>query len=55
MEAGDVHVADPLDTVYHEMDGMVCSHHVNESVQSPVIGEQLIMEKESRPIYTMNL
>ena len=52
MAAGNVGVVYPLDT---EMDGMVCSHHVNESVQSPVIGEQLIMEKESRPIHTMNL
>ena len=53
MEAGDIHVTDPLDTVHREMDGMVCSRHVYDSVQSPVIGEQL-MEKESRPIHMMN-
>ena len=37
MEAGDFHVTDPLDTVHREMDGMVCSRHVYDSVQSPVI------------------
>ena len=54
MEAGDIHVANPLDTVHHEMDGMACNHHIYESVQLPVIGEQLIIEKESQPIHTMN-
>ena len=34
MEIGDAHVADPLDTVLHEIDSVVCGHHV-----LPVIGE----------------
>ena len=46
MAAGDTHVADPLDTVYHEMDSMVHGHHVYKSVWSPVVGEQLVLEKE---------
>ena len=28
MVAGDANVADPLDTVHHEMDSVVYSHHV---------------------------
>ena len=46
MAAGDIRVADPVDTsVHHEMDDVVRSHHVYKSVWSPVI-EQLILEKE---------
>ena len=43
MAAGDTHVADPLDTVYHEIDSMVHSHHVYKSVWLPIIGEQVIL------------
>ena len=47
MAAGDAHVLDPLDPVHHEMNTLlVCSHHVYKSVRLPVIGEQLIPEKE---------
>ena len=46
MEADGVHVADPLDTVHCAMDSMVRSHHVYKSVWFPIIGEQLILEKE---------
>ena len=47
MAAGDAHVLDPLHSVHHEMNSMpVHSHHVYEAVRSPVIGEQLILEKE---------
>ena len=46
MEAGHACVADPLNTAQHEMDSVVHSHHVYKSVWSPVIEEQLIMEKE---------
>ena len=35
--AGDARVADPLDTVHHEMDSVVCCRHVYKSVWSPVI------------------
>ena len=28
MAAGDAHVADPLDTVHHEMANVVCGHRV---------------------------
>ena len=45
MEAGDACVADQLDTVHHEVDCVVCSHHVYKSVWPPVI-EQLVLEKE---------
>ena len=57
MAAGDNHVADPLDSVHHEMDIVVRSHHVYESVWSPILREQLILEKElaSQPIHVMNL
>ena len=41
----DSHVADPVDTVHHEMDSMVRGHCFYTSVWSPVI-EQLILEKE---------
>ena len=37
MAAGDARVADPLDTVHHEMDSVVCGHRVYKSVWSPVI------------------
>ena len=47
MTAGDACVLDLLDLVHHEMNSMlVRSHHVYKSVRSPVIGEQLVMEKE---------
>ena len=45
MAADNTHVADLLDTVHHKMDGMVHSQHVN-LCGLPVIGEQLILEKE---------
>ena len=55
MAAGDTRAADPVDTVHHEMDSLVCSHRFYKSVQLPVL-EQLILEKEpARPIHTMNL
>ena len=46
MAAGDVHKVDPPNTVHHEIDSVVHDHHVYKSVWSPVIGEQLILEKE---------
>ena len=46
MEDGNTRVTDPLDTVNHEMDSAVHSHHFYKSVWSPAIGEQLILEKE---------
>ena len=45
MVAGNTYVADPLDTMQHEMYSMVHSHHAYKSVWSPIIGEQLIMER----------
>ena len=45
MEAGDTHVADPLETVHHEMDSMFHGHHAYKSAWSPVI-ELLLLEKE---------
>ena len=44
MAAGDVHVADLLDAVQHEMDCVVHGHYVYKSVWSPVT-EQLILKK----------
>ena len=44
MAADDVHVADLLDTVQHEMDCLVYGHHVYKSVWSRVT-EQLILKK----------
>ena len=44
MEASDTHVM--LDTVQHEMDSMVHSDHVYNSVWLSVIGEPFL-EKES--------
>ena len=32
MEAGNTHVADPVDAIHHEMDSAVHSHHVYKSV-----------------------
>ena len=32
MAVGDTHLADPLDTVHHEINSMDCSHHVYKSV-----------------------
>ena len=48
MAAGDVYKVDPPDTVHHIMDSVVHDHHIYKSVwsRSPVIGEQLILEKE---------
>ena len=46
MAAGNAYVADPLDTVHHEMDSVVRSHHVYKFVRSTVIREQLVLEKE---------
>ena len=46
MAAGDTHAADPVDTVHHEMDSTVRSHHFYKSVESPVLGKQLVLEKE---------
>ena len=43
MAAGKTHVADPLDTMHHEMDSMVYSHHAYKSVWSTIIGEQVIL------------
>ena len=40
MAADDACVADPLDTVHHEIDSVIHNYHV------PVIGEQIILEKE---------
>ena len=45
MAVGNDCVADPLDTVHHEMDSVVCGCYVYISVWSPVI-EQLILEKD---------
>ena len=45
MAAGDTHVADPLDTMHHEMNSIVHSHHAYKSVWLPIIGEQLILER----------
>ena len=54
--AGNTHVADPVDTVQHEMDSAVRSHHFYKTVYSPVI-EQLTSPREGAcwPIHTMNL
>ena len=46
MAAGDTHVADLVDTVHHEMDSAICSHHDYKSLWSPVKGEHLVLEKE---------
>ena len=45
MAAGNARAIDPLDTVHHEMDSTVQSHHAFIFVWSPVI-EQLVLEKE---------
>ena len=46
MAAGNTCVADLVDTVNHEMDSMVHSHHAYKSVWSPVFEEQVILNKE---------
>ena len=47
MAAGNTYVADLVDTVHHEMDSMVRSHRAyNKPVWSPVLGEQVILDKE---------
>ena len=46
MEAGDTRVADQVDTVHHEMDSTLHSHCVYKSVWLPVLGEQVVLEKE---------
>ena len=32
MAAGDTHVTNPVDTIHHEMDSVVCSHCVYKPV-----------------------
>ena len=57
MAAGDIHLADPIDTsVHHEIDSTVHSYCVYKPVWSPVI-EQLVLSKEKAcwPIHTLNL
>ena len=53
MEAGNIHVAEWLNTAYqwHEIGSVVHSHHVYKSVWLPVI-EQLILEKEPAGQFT---
>ena len=46
MAAGDNRAEDPVDAVHHEMDSTVYSHRFYKSVQLPVIGKQLVLEKE---------
>ena len=46
MTACDAHVLNSLDTVHHEVVNLFWSHHEYKSVWLPVIGEQLILEKE---------
>ena len=60
MAAGHTHVADPLDTVYHEMDKLactVCSYHVYKSVWSSVANRRTTYPAEEArwPIQAMNL
>ena len=55
MAAGNTHVADPVDTVHHEMDSTICSHCVYKTVWSPVIGEHLILKGAYWPIHKTNL
>ena len=43
MAAGDIHVADLLDT---EMDSVIRSHCIYKSMWLPLMGEQLVLEKE---------
>ena len=45
MAAGNTHVAYLPDTMHHEMDSMVHSHHAYKSVWSPITREQLILER----------
>ena len=46
MAAGDTRAADPVGTVHHEIDSTVRSHRFYKSVKSPVLGKQLVLEKE---------
>ena len=57
MAAGNTHVADLLDTVYHEMDKLTCSHHDYKSVWSPVANRRATFPGEGAcwPIQAMNL
>ena len=41
--AGETHVADPLDTVHHEMDSVIVSHHGYKSVWSPVLEQPFLL------------
>ena len=53
MAASDTHVAYLLDTMHHKMDSMVHSHHAYKYVWSPIIREQLILER-SLPVNLRN-
>ena len=55
MAAGDTLAADPVDTVHYEMDSAVSSHCVYKSVQLPVIGEQLVLEKMPADQFTRQI
>ena len=46
MAAGNTCVADLVDIVHHEIDSMVRSHRAYKPVWSPVLGEQVILDKE---------
>ena len=46
MATSDTRAADLVDTVHHKMDSVINSHRFYKSVQSPVTGEQLVLEKE---------
>ena len=52
MATGDTRAADPVDTVHHKMDSVVHSYHFYKSMQLPVIGEQLVLEKEPAGQFT---
>ena len=55
MAAGDTHAADPVDTVHHEMDSTICSHHFYKSVWLPLNRTSRPREGACQPIHTMNL
>ena len=40
----DTHIVNLLNTVHHEMDRAVHSHHVYKTVWTPLISEQLVMD-----------
>ena len=46
MEAGDTRAADLVDTVHRKMDSAVHNHRFYKSVQSRVIGKQVLLEKK---------